>query len=161
MHAHDAPVVVAFDGSEEATAAVRVAAALFAGRRLIVVSVWEPELAVMLPAMNDPSGMTGLSSAMSSPEQAAAVDRMQRDHATEVADAGAHAARAAGAEAEGASVADAGDVAGTIVGVAESHEACVIVVGSRGRGGVRSMFGSTSRALLRRSVHPVLVVRAS
>ena len=34
------------------------------------------------------------------------------------------------------------------------------MIGSRGLGGVRSLFGSTSRTLLHESDRPVLVVRA-
>ena len=39
------PVLLAYDGSEEAQAALREAVALFGHRRLIVASVWEPGLA--------------------------------------------------------------------------------------------------------------------
>ena len=53
MTKDDRPVVVAFDGSPEAIEAVRTAATLFRDRSVLVVTVWEPGLAMagaMLPA---------------------------------------------------------------------------------------------------------------
>jgi nucleotide-binding universal stress UspA family protein len=37
---------------------------------------------------------------------------------------------------------------------------CVLVIGSRGLGGVKALFGSTSRSLLQETDRPVLVVKA-
>jgi nucleotide-binding universal stress UspA family protein len=49
-----------------------------------------------------------------------------------------------------------------ILGVADSHDADLIVVGSRGLGAVQSaIFGSVSKALVARSKRPVLVVKDS
>ena len=42
-----APVLVAYDGSELARAAVRQAAELFAGRPAVLATVWEPGLAAL------------------------------------------------------------------------------------------------------------------
>jgi nucleotide-binding universal stress UspA family protein len=48
-----------------------------------------------------------------------------------------------------------------IAAIADRVDACAIVVGSRGLGGVRSrLFGSTSRDVLQRTDRPVLVVKA-
>jgi nucleotide-binding universal stress UspA family protein len=88
------------------------------------------------------------------------IDRSQRDHAVTVAEAGASAARELGATAEALAVADEVDIAATLVGVAHKHDACAVVIGSRGLGRVKGLFGSTSRALLEQSERPVLVVRA-
>ena len=154
-----AAVVVAFDGSTESRAAVRAAATLLAGRRLLIVSVWEPGLGMTLTTPNDPGGLGSLAYVAPAPEDVLAIDRAQHDHAMDVAVAGAQIAREAGAWAEPLAVADTEDVAGTIIGVAEEHHAGAIAVGSRGRGRVRSMFGSTSQALLHRAASPVLVVR--
>ena len=51
------PVVLAYDGSAEAQAALREAVALFGHRPLIVASVWEPGLAMvtMMPPAGEPS----------------------------------------------------------------------------------------------------------
>lgn len=152
------PVVVAFDGSEAAQAAVAAAAALFPARRIVVTSVWEPGLALAMAPLADPAG---LGTVQPSAEEMAAVDRLQHDHAVDVADAGVRLAEERGANAEAYPVADEVDVAKTIVAVAERFDACAVVLGSRGLGGVKSrLFGSASRQVLRRCERPVVVVKA-
>jgi nucleotide-binding universal stress UspA family protein len=149
--------VVAFDGSDAAGAAVRAAATLMPERLLLVVAVWEPGLAFATTPIQDPSYMayTG-----PQPEQVVAMDRAQRDRAAGLAEAGAEIARELGARAEPVAICDEVDVAETIAGIVEQHDACAVIVGSRGRGAVKSLFGSTSRALLARIDRPVLVVKA-
>jgi len=51
------PVLIAYDASAEAHAALREAVALFGHRPLVVVSVWEPGLAAM--TMAPPPGEVG------------------------------------------------------------------------------------------------------
>jgi nucleotide-binding universal stress UspA family protein len=157
MALDERPAVVAFDGSDAAGAAVRAAATLFAGRELLIVSVWEPGLAFAVAPMHD---ISGVAYAAPSPDQVAAIDRVQRDHAVDVAEAGARLAREAGAAAEAVAVSDEAEVAETVVAVAAQRDACALVIGSRGLGGVKAMFGSTSRSLLQRTDLPVLVVKA-
>jgi nucleotide-binding universal stress UspA family protein len=152
------PAVVAYDGSAEARAAIEAAVALFGRRRLIVVSVWEPGLAQAMAPLRDP---TGVGYPISTPAEAAAIDEIQHDHAVRAAEAGAALARELGASAEPLSVADEADVAETLAALADEHDAAALVIGSRGLGKVKSsLFGSTSRELLRRTSRPVLVVRA-
>ena len=158
MSAAAGPVVVAFDGSDEARAAVTAAATLFAGRRLVVVSVWEPGLALAMAPARD---VTGVGYAPPSAEEVAAIDRAQRDHALGAAEEGARLARELGASAEPHPVADEADIAETIASEAERVDAAAIVVGSRGLGRMRSrLFGSTSRSVLERIHRPVMVVKA-
>lgn len=152
------PVVVAFDGSAESHAAVRAAAALFRGRPLVVVSVWEPGMAMAAQPVPDP---TGLSYPLPDAEQIETIDRIQSDHAASSAEGGATLARSLGAEAEALAVPDGGNVAETVDAIAGQREAAAVVVGSRGLGGVKArVLGSTSRRLLHDSRRPVLVVRA-
>jgi nucleotide-binding universal stress UspA family protein len=152
------PVVVAFDGSEPAKAAVRTAAELFPGRRIVVVSVWEPGLAIAMAPTRD---ITGVGYAPPSVDEIATIDRLQRDRAAEVAREGADLARALGGVAEPYPVADEVDVADTIVSIADACDACAVVVGSRGLRGVKSrLYGSTSTHLLHHTGRPVLVVKA-
>jgi nucleotide-binding universal stress UspA family protein len=151
------PVVLAYDGSAEAEAALREAVALFGQRPLIVASVWEPGLAMvsMMPPAGEPS-----MGYMPDPEQVAAIDRAQSGRAGDVAQAGARLARELGATAEALSVPDSLNVADTLIAIADEHDARAIVVGSRGLGGIKArVLGSTSRKLLHDTHRPVLVVR--
>ena len=152
------PVIVAFDGSPEADAALRAAVELFPGRELVVVSVWEPGLAMALETMPD---ATGIPYARPTAEEIESIDELQRDHATSLAEAGAQRARAAGAIALPEPVRDRADVAETVVAMADQHDAAAIVVGSRGLGAVKSrLLGSVSQRLLHDARRPVVVVRA-
>jgi nucleotide-binding universal stress UspA family protein len=158
MSSDERPVVVAFDGSDAAGEAVRQAAALFGGRRLIVLSVWEPNLAL---AMGPTTDLAGMAYMPPRPEDVATLDRAQRDRATATAESGAEIARELGVTAEAVAVSDELDISETIVGIAQQHDACAIVVGSRGRGAVKSLFGSTSRGLLNHADRPVVVVKSA
>ena len=154
----DAPVIVAYDGSDAACAAVRAAAVVFRERRLIVATVWEPGLAVALASTSDPSAMAYT---LPTAAEVVAVDRRQRDHAADAAEQGARLAIALGATAEACSLPDDDGIAETIAAFAEARAACVVVVGSRGLRGVKSrLYGSTSRGLLELARTPVMVVRA-
>jgi nucleotide-binding universal stress UspA family protein len=152
------PVLVAYDGSAESEAAVEAAAELFPDHRLVVVSVWEPGLAMAMVSTTD---ITGAGYVVPTPEQMARVDGAQRDRATGAAKSGAQLARDRGVAAEALPVADEKDVVDTIAAIARRLDASVVVVGSRGLGAFKSgLFGSTSRGLLRRLERPVLVVKA-
>jgi nucleotide-binding universal stress UspA family protein len=158
MEADGRPVVVAYDGSAEAQAAVREAAALFPHRSFVVVSVWEPGLAAM--AMAPGLDQVGATYRLD-PVEAAALDRAEREHASHVAEAGAELARGLGATAEALAVADVTAVAETLASIADQHDACAIVVGSRGLGRIKArLLGSTSQGLINHTRRPVLVVRA-
>jgi nucleotide-binding universal stress UspA family protein len=141
------PAIVAFDGSDESAAAVREAVRLFGDRRLVVVSVWEPGLAFAMSPAYDP---TGMGYPMPTGEEVAMLDSVERDHATATAEAGARIAEKAGAHADAYPVPDR----------VREMKACAIVVGTRGRGAMRSkLLGSTSAELLRCAPCPVVVVR--
>jgi nucleotide-binding universal stress UspA family protein len=157
MPVDERPAVVAYDGSDAAGAAVRTAAALLAGRPLVVVAVWEPAMAFAVSPTLDPSGLAYMPPRT---EDVATIDRAQRDRAVGLAEAGARLARELGATAEPLAVSDEAAVADTIVAIAEQRDASVIVIGSRGVGRIKGLFGSTSRALLNHCDRPVLVVRA-
>jgi nucleotide-binding universal stress UspA family protein len=152
------PILVAFDGSPQAQEAIHRAVALFPQRRLVIVSVWEPGLALGMAGARD---LTGGGYVPPSPAEVQAIDRVEREHADDAAAAGARLAQQLGATAEAYPVADEADVALTVAAIADEVGAAAIVVGSRGLGGVKSrLFGSTSRALLQRTDRPVLVVKS-
>jgi nucleotide-binding universal stress UspA family protein len=151
-----APVLIAYDGSEVARAAVRQAAELFAGRPALVATVWEPGLAVVAMGRPDALGM----STVPDPATIDAIDRVQREHASTVAADGAELARSLGIAAEPQAVPDGVDVADTLIDIARQRGAAVVVVGSHGISGLRSrLLGSVSRKLIEHCDRPVLVIR--
>ena len=125
---------------------------------LVVVSVWEPGLALAMSPPTD--GLSGVGYSAPTPETMAMMDDVQRGRATDTATAGAEIARALGATVAPHPVPDDVNVAETLAGVAEDRDAAAIVVGSRGLGRVKSrILGSTSQGLLHHTRRPVVVVR--
>src|SRR3954451_8535941 len=88
---YDRPVLVAYDGSDEAVAALRSAVELFPVRTLMVACVWEPRLTEAM------ASLSGIAPGPSSAPMIAEVDRVESDLAAEAADAGASLARELGA----------------------------------------------------------------
>ena len=157
MAGTEASVVIAYDGSEVAKGAVRHAAELFPGRRAVLVTVWEPGLAMLPMAPTDALGTTPVPP---DPETIASVDHLQSEHATRVAGEGAELARSLGLAAEPFAVADGLDVADTVLDVARERGAAAVVVGSHGISGLRTrLLGGVSRKLIRHSELPVLVTK--
>jgi nucleotide-binding universal stress UspA family protein len=147
----DGPLILCYDGSEDARHAIRRAGELFAGRPARVVSVWQPTAA--------PGGL-GFAG-----ETAGLVDLFEPDRAAakagaSVADEGARLAREAGLLAEPVAVRAAGPVWKTIVELADRDDGATIVMGSRGRAGLRAMLlGSVSSAVVHHADRPTLIVR--
>ncbi len=152
------PILIAYDGSEPARAAVREAGALFAPARALVLTVWEPGLAqVML--MPDATGMGGPAMPYD-PNVARGVERASEEHAQALAEDGARLAREAGLAADALIAEDSLTPQDAIVASAEQHDACAIVIGSRGLRGLKSkLLGSTSAHVLHHALRPVVVVR--
>jgi nucleotide-binding universal stress UspA family protein len=152
-----APVLIGYDGSEVARAAVRHAAELFAGRPAVLATVWEPGLAAVPVGLPDTIGAGALPPDRATVE---AVDRAQREHASTVAGDGAEFARSLGMAAEPHAVPDEVDVAETLLGIARELGAAVVVVGSHGISGLRPrLLGSVSRKVVADCDRPVLVIR--
>jgi nucleotide-binding universal stress UspA family protein len=151
-------VILAYDGSEPARAAVREAARVLAPRKALVVTIWEPALA---NAALMPSIAPGVEMA---PDLGAAaeIERKAEDHAAALASEGVQLASSVGFEAESLVVPDEVNVPETIAHVAAERGADVVAVGSRGLTGLKAaLLGSTSQGLLQRCKMPVLVVRGS
>jgi nucleotide-binding universal stress UspA family protein len=154
-------LVVGYDGSELAKAAVRGAAELFPGSPTLVVTVWEPGLAAMMAGGGGLDAVGGAPIAPD-PELVSEVDHVQEHHAAVVAGEGARLAESLGLDAEAHAIPDRLDVADSIVDVAAERNAAAVVIGSHGTSGLRSrLLGSTSHRILARCMLPVVVVRSA
>ena len=115
-------MLIAYDGSDLANAAVRSAAELFPGSAALVVTVWEPGLgatAALMPGLD----AAGAVPVPPDPEFMAEVDKAGEHHAAVVAREGARLARSLGLDAEPHAIPDEVQVADTIVDLAAEHEA--------------------------------------
>jgi nucleotide-binding universal stress UspA family protein len=148
-------ILIAYDGSESADAAIAAARDLIGGASgdAVVPSVWEPlvdqalrstRFGGRLPVMTD----------------VADVDAHSKDQARQLAEHGARRAGEAGFEARPLWVADKRAIADTIVDRAEELDVDLIVLGARGLTGIRAFLGSVSNHVLQHAHRPVLVVPA-
>jgi nucleotide-binding universal stress UspA family protein len=147
--------LIAFDGSAAARQAVAVAAAMLKPRATLVLTVWEAALAYA--AVAPPPDVGGTPAV--DPSAVLRFDEALRDQAERVSNEGAELARSLGLDAEPLAMSDVRDIARTIVDVADERKAAMIVVGSRGLGGLRARFeGSTSKDVVKHAPCPVVVV---
>lgn len=140
------PVLFAYDGFEDAKAAIRQAGRQFRrGRSAIVLTVWEPFAA--MPFASTPTTPAGLG------------QTIERE-ARRVADEGARLARSCGFDAQ--SVAERGDsIWRRIAQSAEEHDASIVVLGAHGRSGTGQVaMGSVAGAAAEHTARPVLIVHA-
>jgi nucleotide-binding universal stress UspA family protein len=155
-----APIVIAYDGSQAAQAAVRRAGELFPGRSALVLTAWDPRLGEAMTTTPDPTGLG--SPVPYDPELARKLDREVEHNAQQIAASGAELARGVGLNAGELVVEDVSHPADAILAAAAEHRAAAIVVGSRGHGRLRSrLLGSTSNSVLRGAGElPVVIVHA-
>ena len=149
-----ARLLIAYDGSTAAEAAVVTAGGLFAGARGHLLTVIEPTpgpVQVQAHAF-------GLDPAIIQRELEALAKELM-DDGRDVAARGLEIAGTAGLLLEPSVLLREGSESQTILSEADGTDADVIVCGSRGRGGVaRSLLGSTSTSVLHHATRPVLVV---
>ena len=150
-----ASLLIAFDGSAAAEAAVRAGAALFPGARATVLTIHEPAVG---PATAYRAG-GGLMPPALVEQNVAELERELVGEAEAAAAEGAKVANAAGLDAEPAVAPGARQPWEPILTAAAERGADVVVCGSRGRGAVaRSVLGSTSSSLLHHAERAVLIV---
>jgi nucleotide-binding universal stress UspA family protein len=136
------PLLICYDGSEDAKHAIERAGGLLADRPALIVTVWEPTASL------DSFAWSGVSAGVANFVE---IDR--------AADEGVRIAKEAGLEAEPVAIKAAGPVWKTIVETAERCDVAAIVMGSRGLTGVRSMLlGSVSNAVVHHTERPTLVI---
>jgi nucleotide-binding universal stress UspA family protein len=138
-------VVVGIDGSEPSLRAVEWTAHYAAATRAHVVAAHAIEYPVLLPIMG-----AYYSSPILTPEHHdSMIDVCQRDYCKPLADAGV----------EFEVMVEEGYPAASIMKIAKTRSASLVVVGRRGRGGFAEMLlGSTSTQVAQRSAVPVVVV---
>jgi nucleotide-binding universal stress UspA family protein len=143
-------ILLCYDGSDDARAAIEVAATLFPGQPAMVITVWEPVLDVMARTGG------GLGAAMIDPTD---IDAASETAAGERAAEGAEHAREAGFDAQSCATVRRATTAATILDEARDRQAAVIVVGTRGLTGIKSlMLGSVSHAVVQHADRAVVVI---
>jgi nucleotide-binding universal stress UspA family protein len=145
-------ILICYDGSDDAKAAIKRVGPLLPGAPATVLTVWQPFAAA---ASGSPKGR--LSPLAVITDVGDANDTMLAQ-ARDVAAEGAELANEAGLKAEPATDEQGESVAEAILSSADSLEADVIVLGSRGLGGVGSLLGSVSHRVLQHADRPVLVI---
>jgi nucleotide-binding universal stress UspA family protein len=147
------PILIGYDGSEPADAAIAAAGRLFGDREALVRTVWRS-------SSEAAAGGAAGAPASAIAETIETVDTEMRQRALQTAERGTELAAARGLEARGEAVRATGSVWSTLLDAARDSHAAAIVVGSHGRSGFTSAFmGSVSRALVHQAGAPVLVVR--
>ena len=144
-------LLIAYDGSEDAKAAIRHAGELMPNTTATVLTIWEP-FATMLdrtPAVLRP---------LARPDKAEEIDREESDAAEASADEAVQLAGAAGLVATPRTTRLNGTIADTILEQANALDVDAIVVGSRGLAGVQMLLGSVSLAVVQRANRAVIIV---
>jgi nucleotide-binding universal stress UspA family protein len=148
--ATDGPLLICYDGSEDAKDAIRSAGRLLAKRHALVLTVWEPAAS--------PGGFAWLGDGTTI-VSFAELDRAAAEHAGRVASEGVRIALEEGLGAEPITIKGTGAVWKTIRDTADNEDAAAIVMGCRGLTGVRSLLvGSVSSAVIHHAERRTLVV---
>ena len=155
-HEQRGPVLIGYDGYEDAAAAIRGAGALLGPRPAFVAYVWESLAALLLHA--DVDQLSG-----SMREAAEVFNAGEEARAREVSAQGAQLAVEAGFDAEPVAMRGRPKVWPALLQLADEHAVAAIVVGSEGLGAAKSaLLGSVCAGLMHHSTHPLVIVpRAS
>lgn len=142
-------ILIAYDGSDDAKAAIEQASKLFPGEPATVLTVWQRFVDTM-------ARMGGGLSVMADYD---AIDRDTQQAATDRAEEGTRLASEGGLQVTAKTAVLESTIAETILRTAAALEASAVVCGSRGYGGLKSLLlGSVSNHLVQHADLPVVVV---
>jgi nucleotide-binding universal stress UspA family protein len=145
-------ILIGYDGSEDARAAIEQAGRLLGGQPATVLTVWEPFIEV-LTRTSYGVGMTIDTLDIDG------IDAATRKGAQSQAEEGAELGRQAGLQAQPLICAQETSIAEAILKQGDELEAAAIVVGSRGLTGIKSaLLGSVSHGLIQHADRTVIVV---
>jgi nucleotide-binding universal stress UspA family protein len=151
----DGPVLIGYDGSPGARAAVAAAGRLLEGRKALIAHVWNS------PMRNTLSGRALSGAPLEEVREITAdYEQIFADAAASVLEEGVASAREAGLEATGEAIESGSGAWRALAETASARGAALIVAGSRGLGGLGStIFGSVSSGLVHNAETPALIVR--
>jgi nucleotide-binding universal stress UspA family protein len=143
-------IVIAYDGSADAQAAIDRAGELLKGEPATVLTVWERFVDVVTRSgAGMPIGEIDYES----------LDHGYEESARQRAEEGAARAERAGLKAQAQTRVRERSIASTILAEAEALDAAAIVVGTRGLTGLKSLLlGSVSHGIVQHASVPVVVV---
>jgi nucleotide-binding universal stress UspA family protein len=144
------PILLCYDGSDDAAAAIEEAAPLFAGRTAVVACFWQPFAQV---------AKRFAVSLLEVVQEAPSVNEREAQLAQQLAEQGAALASRLGLAAEASAVKVSDPIDEAIIAHADAIDAPLIVLGSRGRSGIGSMLlGDVAHDVVQRSTRAVMVV---
>jgi nucleotide-binding universal stress UspA family protein len=151
------PVLIGYDGSDAAKAAIGTAARLFRARETLVVHAWSSAVT------NSFVGETLLTAPVAEIREIAGdLDEVLAQQADEIAADGAAIAVEQGLAARGLTIPSAPGAWRALAAIARDEGAAVVVAGCRGRGALAStVLGSVSSGLVHNAYAPVLIVRGA
>ena len=145
------PILIAYDGSEDAKSAITTAGELLTPGPALVVTIWPAAERVV----------TTSAGAATYARMLGEMDDLERTNARATAVEGAALAREVGFDASPLVARSDRNVWRAILDLSAEHDARAIVVGSRGQGGLSGvLLGSVPGRVVHHADRPVLVVRA-
>ncbi len=143
------PIILCYDGSEDAKHMIAEAGDLFPGRHVVVVTAWQAFSSLGSFAWSGAMAMANFTE----------VDDAAAEDGSRIAAEGTRLASEAGLSAESTAVKSHGPVWEAINEAAEHFDAAIIVMGSRGLSNMRSMLlGSVSSAVVHHASRPVMII---
>lgn len=147
--AFSAPVLVCYDGSDSARAALETAVIAF-DRRIVVACYWQP-----FAESTKPLGIELLEVV----QDAESINRREQALAHRITEEGVALVQAAGRSADGVAVKVSTPIHEAILRHADELDVLAIVLGSRSRSGPESVLpGDATAELVQLSTRPVFVV---